>query len=163
MNEKQLTFEGVMRIVQGNKWILLKDIERLEKFIQNQQATIQSLKEENEQLKKSEKINMEYAEQIVEENQQLRIAKNDLRIENEQLHLAIDDLLSHTSCEEIKKENEQLRKQVKSSETTSDATSNYNAHLESKITTLEKENEQLKKKLESLQKVLHLVECVSDE
>ena len=81
----------------------------------------------------------------------------------EQLHLAIDDLLSHTSCEEIKKENEQLRKQVKSSETTSDATSNYNAHLESKITTLEKENEQLKKKLESLQKVLHLVECVSDE
>lgn len=51
MNEKQLTFEGVMRIVQGNKWILLKDIERLEKFIQNQQATIQSLKEENEQLR----------------------------------------------------------------------------------------------------------------
>lgn len=41
-----------MRIVQGNKWILLKDIERLEKFIQNQQATIQSLKEENEQLRK---------------------------------------------------------------------------------------------------------------
>lgn len=27
----------------------------------------------------------------------------------EQLHLAIDDLLSHTSCDEIKKENEQLR------------------------------------------------------
>ena len=52
MNEKQLTFEGVMRIVQGNKWIQLKDIERLEKFIQNQQATIQSLKEENEQLRK---------------------------------------------------------------------------------------------------------------
>lgn len=64
---------------------------------------------------------------------------------------------------ELEEENEQLRKQVKSSETTSDATSNYNAHLESKITTLEKENEQLKKKLESLQKVLHLVGCVSDE
>ena len=64
---------------------------------------------------------------------------------------------------ELEKGNEQLRKQVKSSETTSDATSNYNAHLESKITTLEKENEQLKKKLESLQKVLHLVGCVSDE
>lgn len=29
----------------------------------------------------------------------------------EQLHLAIDDLLSHTSCEEIKKENEQLRQE----------------------------------------------------
>lgn len=54
MNEKQLTFEGVMRIVQGNKWIQLKGVERLEKFIQNQQATIQSLKEENEQLKRRE-------------------------------------------------------------------------------------------------------------
>ena len=31
----------------------------------------------------------------------------------EQLHLAIDDLLSHTSCEEIKKENEQLKKEYK--------------------------------------------------
>lgn len=30
----------------------------------------------------------------------------------EQLYLAIDDLLSHTSCDEIKKENEQLRKDV---------------------------------------------------
>lgn len=47
-------------------------------------------------------------------------------------------------------ENENLRKQVKSSETTSDATSNYNAHLESKITTLEKENEQLHLAIEDL-------------
>lgn len=30
----------------------------------------------------------------------------------EQLNLAIDDLLSHTSCDEIKKENEQLRKEL---------------------------------------------------
>lgn len=55
------------------------------------------LEKENEELKKSEKINMEYAEQIVEENQQLRIAKNDLRIENEQFLLAIDDLLAYMS------------------------------------------------------------------
>ena len=34
----------------------------------------------------------------------------------EQLHLAIDDLLSHTSCDEIKKENEQLRKQIQNYE-----------------------------------------------
>ena len=54
------------------------------------------LKKENEQLKKSEKINMEYAEQIVEENQKLRIAKNDLRREKEQLQ----------------KKNEQLRKEL---------------------------------------------------
>ena len=31
------------------------------------------------------------------------------------------------------------------------------------IVELKEEKEQLKKKLESLQKVLHLVECVSDE
>lgn len=88
-----------------------------------------------------------------------------LKEENEQLKkeykIAIDEMV--TDYKKLEKENEQLRKQVKSSETTSDATSNYNAHLESKITTLEKENEQLKKKLESLQKVLHLVECVSDK
>ena len=46
---------------------------------------LNKLYDENEQLKKAEKINMEYAEQIVEENKKLRIAKNDLRIENEQL------------------------------------------------------------------------------
>lgn len=50
----------------------------------------------------------------------------------------------------LKEENEQLRKQVESSETTSNATSHYNAFLESKITTLEKENEELKQKLESI-------------
>lgn len=52
---------------------------------------LNKLYEENEQLKKSEKINREYAEQIVEENQKLRIAKNDLRIENEQLRKQIQN------------------------------------------------------------------------
>ena len=88
------------------------------------------LRKENKRLKKSEKINMEYAEQIVEENQKLRIAKNDLRIENERLK----------------------------------SRNNYNLEdclLE--IVELKGEKEQLKKKIESLQKVLHLVECVSDE
>lgn len=44
----------------------------------------------------------------------------------------------------LREENEQLQKQVKSSETTSNATSHYNAFLESKISTLEKENEELR-------------------
>lgn len=43
----------------------------------------------------------------------------------------------------LKLENENLRKQVKSFETTMNATSDYNAFLESKITTLEKENREL--------------------
>ena len=34
----------------------------------------------------------------------------------DQLNLAIDDLLSHTSCDEIKKENEQLRNIIKQKE-----------------------------------------------
>ena len=50
--------------------------------------------------------------------------------------------------------NENLRKQVKSSETTSDATSNYNAHLESKITTLEKENKQLREIVNKLEEAI---------
>lgn len=51
-------------------------------------------------------------------------------------------------------ENENLRKQVESSETTSDATSNYNAFLESKIITLEKENEKLLHKLQQAKVLL---------
>ena len=74
---------------------------------------------------------------------QYRIMNNDHDLnENE-----VVDLLN-----KLYEENEQLRKQVKSSETTSDATSNYNAHLESKITTLEKENEQLQKELQRFKK-----------
>ena len=51
---------------------------------------------------------------------------------------------------DLKEENEKLQKQVESSETTMNATSNYNAFLESKIITLEKESEQLKQKLENI-------------
>ena len=37
----------------------------------------------------------------------------ELEKENEQLNLAIDDLLTHTSCEEVKKENSDLRQNIK--------------------------------------------------
>ena len=55
MSEKQLSFDCAMKIVNKQKWIQIKDIERLEKFIQNQQATISALKEENEELQKENK------------------------------------------------------------------------------------------------------------
>ena len=97
--------------------------DELEDELEESSAFIIEQREENKQLKKSEKINMEYAEQIVEENQKLRIAKNDLRSRN---NYNLEDCL-----------------------------------LE--IVELKEEKEQLKKKLKSLQKVLHLVECVSDE
>ena len=35
-----------------------------------------------------------------------------LKKENEQLHLAIEDLLTHTSCEKVKKENSDLRQNI---------------------------------------------------
>ena len=92
LNEKQLTFEGVMRIVQGNKWILLKDIERLEKFIQNQQATIQSLKEDNEQLKKEYKIAIDEMvtdyKKLEKENRELRILLKNIYVDDELRKLA---------------------------------------------------------------------------
>lgn len=49
-------------------------------------------------------------------------------------------------------EKEQLKIELESSETTSDATSHYNAFLESKISTLEKENEQLRQVVDYWQK-----------
>lgn len=58
MSEKQLYFEGAMMIVNDNKWIKLKDIEKLSDFIQEQQAIIEAkdsllsiLAKENEQLR----------------------------------------------------------------------------------------------------------------
>ena len=59
-----------------------------------------------------------------------------------------------TMIQRLELENENLRKQVKSSETTSNATSDYNAFLESKITTLEKENEQMRKELYNFKPVM---------
>ena len=48
-----------------------------------------------------------------------RVTKSDLlnkiqslEKENEQLHLAIEDLLTHTSCEKVKKENSDLRQNI---------------------------------------------------
>lgn len=111
--------KGKLEYVQDNVTNKKITVSELEDLLNEQELTIESLKEENKQLKKSEKINTDYAEQIVEENQKLRIAKNDLRREkeqlqkeNEQLHLAIEDLLTHTSCEKVKKENSDLRQNI---------------------------------------------------
>lgn len=99
MSEKRFWFvidKGKLEYVQDNvagEKITVTDLEDLLNF---QNTQIKILKEENEKLRKAEKINIEYAEQIVEENHKFRIAKNSLRRENEQL----------------RKENEQLRTQL---------------------------------------------------
>ena len=116
LNEKQLTFEGVMRIVQGNKWIQLKDIERLEKFIQNQQATIQSLKEENEQLKKEYKIAIDEMvtdyKKLEKENEQLRKENEEYEKESGDMQTKINVLYNeakkHMSGTEWKKFNRRI-------------------------------------------------------
>ena len=95
---------------------------------------LNELAEENEQLRKAEKINMEYAEQIVEENQKLRIAKNNLRRENEQLSIIRRDEIKYW-----KNKYDNAVETFDVDETTA-----------TKIRELEKENEQLKQKLENL-------------
>lgn len=95
---------------------------------------LNELAEENEQLRKAEKINMEYAEQIVEENQKLRIAKNNLRRENEQLSVIRRDEIKYW-----KNKYDNAVETFDVDETTA-----------TKIRELEKENEQLKQKLENL-------------
>ena len=44
-------------------------------------------------------------------NEQQSIIQS-LEEDNEQLHLAIEDLLTHTSCEKVKKENSDLRQNI---------------------------------------------------
>lgn len=95
---------------------------------------LNDLNDENEQLRKAEKINMEYAEQIVEENQKLRIAKNNLRRENEQLSIIRRDEIKYW-----KNKYDNAVETFDVDETTA-----------TKIRELEKENEQLKQKLENL-------------
>ena len=85
-------------------------------------------------------------EEDVCENLNEQQATNDyLEESNSRLQIQLGKTLR--LVDKLKEENEQLRKEVESSESISNATSNYNAFLESKITTLEKENEQLQKKL----------------
>ena len=65
---------------------------------------------------------------------------------------------------ELSDENNQLRQDLKSLETTSNATSDYNAHLEGKIITLENENEQLKRELkESVNNIIQRLDDAEKE
>ncbi len=51
--------------------------------------------------------------------------KKELQRQNEQLNLAIDDLLSHVSCEELVKENEELKQVLRNSIDKIDMTYSY--------------------------------------
>ena len=51
-------------------------------------------------------------EDVVKKLNEQQATITELNKQIEQLNLAIDDLLSHTSCDKIKKENEQLRKEL---------------------------------------------------
>lgn len=93
-----------------------KQVEKVVDKLNEQQSTIDKLDQENADLlgarikaqEEWEKCTDKLKAKILE--QQATITKLNKQIE--QLHLAIDDLLSHTSCDEIKKENEQLRNKL---------------------------------------------------
>ena len=55
-------------------------------------------------------------EDVVKKLNEQQAIITELNKQIEQLNLAIDDLLSHTNYDEIKKENEQLRKQIQNYE-----------------------------------------------
>lgn len=103
--------------VDENAYISLKDGRRFALDTASKEVVnkLNELSEENKQLRKTEKINMEYAGQIVEENQKLRIAKNDLRIENERLKSRNNYNLEDCLLEivELKEENKQLKSENK--------------------------------------------------
>lgn len=139
MTEKRFTLDdeenGLCRciLVDGEEMPTCEVCELLNELV----TKCHSLEKENEQLKKSEKINMEYAEQIIEENHKFRIAKNSLQRENEQLQ----------------KENTFFAKQRdywKGKYEEALETFDIDEATATKITELEKENEQLKQKLENL-------------
>lgn len=76
-----------------------------------------------------------------ERGNEVVIEDNGKRLSNKK----VVDLLN-----KLYEENEQLRQDLKSLETTSNATSDYNAHLQGKIRILEKENEQLRQTVQHL-------------
>lgn len=105
-------------------------------------AIVKQLKEENEQLEKGKMESLSLLGEEIDKNEQLRQANRTLGD-----NLKQEEYENANEYNALLEENEQLRKQVESSETTSNATSHYNAFLESKITTLEKENRELRQEL----------------
>ena len=183
MNEKQFVYEEEpyhfpikkrIRDTQNNETYVY-DLRECCELLNEQQDIIHTLKEEVRLFKPT---NIEQYEQIVrlqEENEQLQKENEQLRKELDNFKPVMfqdmrkgtvilyskefgnnDKVLNAREAiiQILKLENENLRKQVKPLKTTLDATSNYNAHLESKITTLEKENEQLREIVNKLEEAI---------
>lgn len=147
-------------------------------YLNTSNNAIGSLQYENAQLRKENKRLKERNDEL-EESSAFIIEQ---REENKQLRLELEtqkhplwstreaerrvNKLSDSLADEVKKNgllNEELN-QLRIENERLKSRNNYNLEdclLE--IVELKEEKEQLKKKLESLQKVLHLVECVSDE
>lgn len=66
--------------------------------------------DENCQIYDTKKKKVYFNVEVVDLLNEQQVIIIELNKQIEQLNFAIDDLLSHTSCDEIKKENEQLRK-----------------------------------------------------
>lgn len=151
-------------------------------YLNTSNNAIGSLQYENAQLRKENKRLKERNDELEDELEESSTFIIEQREENKQLRLELEthknplwstreaerrvNKLSDSLADEVKKNgllNEELN-QLRIENERLKSRNNYNLEdclLE--IVELKEEKEQLKKKLESLQKVLHLVECVSDE
>lgn len=76
------------------------------------EEVVDKLNEQQEHITHLEDTNDNFQIKLIEDIEAMEQAEKKIGEQQatiEQLNLAIDDLLSHTSCDEIKKENEQLR------------------------------------------------------
>ena len=102
IGEQQAT---INKLQEENKQLKIANAKWLDESLQDKQIRYDNpsnkelvrkylqLKEENEQLKEEIRaypINEEYAEEIIQQNQKLRIERNDLRRENKQLRKELD-------------------------------------------------------------------------
>lgn len=110
MSEKQLSFDGAMKIVGEQKWIQIKDIERLEKFIQNQQATIERLEKENKELGKNFDDLVNWASEIA--NRNVVLDEQIGRLQQEIRLLKPTNIEQYEQIVRLQEENEQLRKEL---------------------------------------------------
>ena len=80
----------------------IRSLDEFEKCTNKLKAKILQLQEENEQLKEEIRaypINEQYAEEIMQQNQKLRIERNNLQRENEQLRKIGVMFQGHNPCE----------------------------------------------------------------
>ena len=136
----------------NEKNVLFMENRRLKDENEQLQFQLKNISTQRDEFFKGARENSLKIGQLEKENEQWR--------QNiEQLNFAIDDLLKHTSCDEIKTENEQLRKKCFELEKDYLIETSYIELLniqQSTIQSLNEENERLRQKLKEQEKLCDL-------